>query len=137
MAPRVTVAQLRKEARSRLKECSNGKTISRMNRTELLQFLGCVGMELDAAATYQVQQDQRDADRAVAVPQGVFPREPRGYYAKSKKPRRVAVDDEGYDVNKSDVCQYFRWQVVPFLCAYTFVHDFDVVRVCNSCGCNR
>ena len=96
MAPRVTVAQLRKEARSRLQECSNGKTISRMNRTELLQFLGCVGMELDAAATYQAQQDQRDADRAIAVPQGFFPREPRGYYAqpKTKKPRRVVVDDQ-------------------------------------------
>eukprot|EP01046_Picozoa_sp_COSAG06_P119696 COSAG06_NODE_66987_length_253_cov_0.655844_1_plen_32_part_10 len=30
---RVTVSDLRNEARRKLKECSGGKTISRMNRT--------------------------------------------------------------------------------------------------------
>ena len=93
MAPRVTVADLRKEARTRLKECSSGKTISRMNRTELLQFLGCVGMELDGVTTYQAQEEQRAADRAVAVPQGFFPREPRGYFAQQQR-KPIQVDDD-------------------------------------------
>ena len=39
---RVTVSDLRNEARRKLKECSGGKTISRMNRTELIRFLQCI-----------------------------------------------------------------------------------------------
>ena len=42
MAPRVTVKQLRDEARQRLLECGNGKTISRMNKRELLSFIACI-----------------------------------------------------------------------------------------------
>jgi hypothetical protein len=39
---RVTVKDLRAEARRRLLECGNGKTISRMNKRELLEFLSCI-----------------------------------------------------------------------------------------------
>lgn len=39
---RVTVKDLRAEAKRRLLKCGNGKTISRMNKRELLQFLSCI-----------------------------------------------------------------------------------------------
>jgi hypothetical protein len=39
---RVTVKELRAEARRRLLKCGNGKTISRMNKRELLEFLSCI-----------------------------------------------------------------------------------------------
>lgn len=39
---RVTVKDLRAEARRRLLKCGNGKTISRMNKRELLEFLQCI-----------------------------------------------------------------------------------------------
>ena len=39
---RVTVKDLRAEARRRLLKCGNGKTISRMNKRELLEFLSCI-----------------------------------------------------------------------------------------------
>ena len=51
-------------------------------------------MELDGVAAYQAQEEQREADRAVAVPQGFFPREPRGYYAKPAQ-RRSASRQSG------------------------------------------
>jgi len=42
MAPKVTVKELRAEARRRLLHCGNGKTISRMNTSELLSFMSCI-----------------------------------------------------------------------------------------------
>ena len=39
---RVTVKQLRGEAKRRLLECGNGKTMSRMNKRELLNFISCI-----------------------------------------------------------------------------------------------
>ena len=39
---RVTVKQLRAEAKRRLLECGNGKTMSRMNKRELLNFISCI-----------------------------------------------------------------------------------------------
>jgi hypothetical protein len=39
---RVTVKDLRAEARRRLLMCSNGKSISRMNKSELITFLDCI-----------------------------------------------------------------------------------------------
>ena len=42
MSSRVTVKDLRAEARRRLLHCGNGKTISRMNKRELLEFLSCI-----------------------------------------------------------------------------------------------
>ena len=42
MAPRMTVKDLRAEARRRLLMCGNGKSISRMNKRELIVFLDCI-----------------------------------------------------------------------------------------------
>jgi hypothetical protein len=39
---RVTVKDLRAEARRRLLMCGNGKSISRMNKSELITFLDCI-----------------------------------------------------------------------------------------------
>lgn len=74
---RVTVSDLRNEARRRLKECSGGKTISRMNRTELIRFLQCID-DRDLADAYERQQAERQYERAQTVPAGFFSeRKPR------------------------------------------------------------
>jgi hypothetical protein len=79
---RVTVSDLRNEARRKLKECSGGKTISRMNRTELIQFLQCID-DRALADTYEQQEAERQYERAQTVPAGFFSeRKPR---AKKKK----------------------------------------------------
>ena len=83
---RVTVADLRNEARRKLKECGGGKTISRMNRTELIRFLQCID-DRALADTYEQQQADRDYERAQTVPAGFF---------SEQKPRRKKqkVDDQ-------------------------------------------
>ena len=81
---RVTVADLRKEARRKLKECSSGKTISRMNRTELQRFLRCID-DGALADTYDSQQAEREYERAQTVPAGFF---------SERKPRKQKVDDQ-------------------------------------------
>ena len=83
---RVTVADLRNEARRKLKECGGGKTISRMNRTELIRFLQCID-DRALADTYAQQQADRDYERAQTVPAGFF---------SEQKPRRKKqkVDDQ-------------------------------------------
>jgi hypothetical protein len=83
---RVTVADLRDEARRKLKECGGGKTISRMNRTELIRFLQCID-DRALADTYEQQQADRDYERAQTVPAGFF---------SEQKPRRKKqkVDDQ-------------------------------------------
>ena len=82
---RVTVADLRDEARRKLKECSGGKTISRMNRTELIRFLRCVD-DRAMADTYEQQRTNREYERAQTVP--------AGFFSERKKPRRQRVDDQ-------------------------------------------
>ena len=83
---RVTVADLRNEARRKLKECGGGKTISRMNRTELIRFLQCID-DRALADAYEQQQADRDYERAQTVPAGFF---------SEQKPRRrkQRVDDQ-------------------------------------------
>ena len=83
---RVTVADLRNEARRKLKECGGGKTISRMNRSELIRFLQCID-DRALADTYEQQQADRDYERAQTVPAGFF---------SEQKPRRKKqkVDDQ-------------------------------------------
>lgn len=83
---RVTVADLRDEARRKLKECGGGKTISRMNRSELIRFLQCID-DRALADTYEQQQADRDYERAQTVPAGFF---------SERKPRRKKqkVDDQ-------------------------------------------
>ena len=74
---RVTVSDLRNEARRKLKECSGGKTISRMNRTELINFLQCID-DRALADTYEQQEAERTYERAQTVPAGFFSeRKPR------------------------------------------------------------
>ena len=83
---RVTVSDLRNEARRKLKECSGGKTISRMNRTELIRFLQCID-DRALADTYEQQEADRQYERAQTVPAGFF---------SERKPRRTSqkVDDQ-------------------------------------------
>ena len=82
---RVTVSDLRNEARRKLKECGGGKTISRMNRTELIRFLQCID-DRALADTYEQQQADREYERAQTVP--------AGFFSERKKPRRQRVDDQ-------------------------------------------
>ena len=42
MSRRVTVKDLREEARNRLKDCRGGRQLSKMNKTQLLEFLECI-----------------------------------------------------------------------------------------------
>lgn len=86
MAPRVTVQDLRNEARARLKECSGGKTIGRMNKKQVLQLLDCFD-DIALAREYRQQEEERAYDRAQTVPAGFF---------SEQKPRRKKqrVDDE-------------------------------------------
>ena len=83
---RVTVADLRKEARRQLKECSSGKTISRMNRTELIRFLQCID-DRAMADTYEAQQVEREYERAQTLPAGLF---------SERKPRRKKTSGSGH-----------------------------------------
>jgi len=83
---RVTVADLRSEARRKLKECGGGKTISRMNRTELIRFLQCID-DRALADTYEQQQADRDYERAQTVPAGFF---------SERKPRRKKTTGSGH-----------------------------------------
>ena len=82
---RVTVSDLRNEARRKLNECSGGKTISRMNRTELIRFLQCID-DRALADTYEQQEANRQYERAQTVP--------TGFFSERKKPRRQRVDDQ-------------------------------------------
>ena len=82
---RITVSDLRNEARRKLKECGGGKTISRMNRTELIRFLQCID-DRALADTYEQQQADREYERAQPVP--------TGFFSERKKPRRQRVDDQ-------------------------------------------
>ena len=83
---RVTVSDLRNEARRKLNECSGGKTISRMNRTELIRFLQCID-DRALADTYEQQEANRQYERTQTVPAGFF---------SERKPRRTSqkVDDQ-------------------------------------------
>jgi hypothetical protein len=70
---RVTVKDLRAEAKRRLLKCGNGKTISRMNKRELLEFLSCID---------HPNADNLGGDDLGASVAGMF-KEP-----KARKPRR-------------------------------------------------
>lgn len=87
---RVTVSDLRNEARRKLKECSSGKTISRMNRTELIRFLQCID-DRALADTYEAQQAEREYERAQTVPAGFF---------SERKPRRTQKVDDQVTITK-------------------------------------
>ena len=75
---RVTVKELRAEARRRVLECGNGKTISRMNKRELLQFLSCID---------HPDADNLGGDDLGASVAGMF-REPKAQKPKTGNPAR-------------------------------------------------
>ena len=60
MAPRMTVKDLRAEARRRLLHCGNGKTISRMNKKELITFLDCIAGSKNVHASRVADKVRRD-----------------------------------------------------------------------------
>ena len=59
MASRVTVKDLRAEARRRLLHCGNGKTISRMNKKELITFLDCIAGSKNVQVQQSIQSKAR------------------------------------------------------------------------------
>ena len=77
---RVTVKDLRAEAKRRLLKCGSGKTISRMNKRELLEFLSCI--DHPNADSFGLGGDDLGASVA-----GMF-REP-----KARKPRRKKTNE--------------------------------------------
>jgi hypothetical protein len=95
---RVTVADLRKEARRQLKECSSGKTISRMNRTELIRFLQCID-DRALADTYEQQEAERQYERAQTVPTGLF---------SERKPRKKKTSGSGHCMQGSGSAMDYR-----------------------------
>jgi hypothetical protein len=56
---RVTVKDLRAEARRRLLHCGNGKTISRMNKKELITFLDCIAGSKNVQVQKSIQNKAR------------------------------------------------------------------------------
>eukprot|EP01043_Picozoa_sp_COSAG02_P076807 COSAG02_NODE_16502_length_1078_cov_1.762002_1_plen_231_part_00 len=56
---RVTVKDLRAEARRRLLHCGNGKTISRMNKKELITFLDCIAGSKNVQVQQSIQSKAR------------------------------------------------------------------------------
>ena len=90
---RVTVKDLRAEARRRLLKCGNGKTISRMNKRELLEFLSCI---------HHPDADNLGGDDLGASVAGMFrePKAPRPKKRKGKMPKAyVPVSEEPDDLS--------------------------------------
>ena len=56
---RVTVKDLRAEARRRLLHCGNNKTISRMNKKELITFLDCIAGSKNVQVQQSIQSKAR------------------------------------------------------------------------------
>ena len=91
MAPRVTVKDLRAEARRRLLHCGNGKTISRMNKRELLEFLSCI----DHPDADDLGGDDQGASvaRMFQEPKARKPRKRKGKVPKAYAPVSEEPDD--------------------------------------------
>ena len=53
---------LREEARNRLKDCRGGRQLSKMNKTQLLQFLECID-DIELAREYRAQEAERLSKR--------------------------------------------------------------------------
>ena len=58
---------LREEARNRLKDCRGGRQLSKMNKTQLLQFLECID-DIELAREYRAQEAARIAKRQAKRP---------------------------------------------------------------------
>ena len=67
---RITVKDLRAEAKSRLSDCRGGKQLSKLNKTELLDFLECIN-DIELAREYRTQEAARIAKRTKRVDEEV------------------------------------------------------------------
>ena len=98
MAPRMTVKDLRAEARRRLLHCGNGKTISRMNKKELIAFLDCIEGSKNVHASRVADKARRDTATTEQVSVGNLFSAPRR--KKKRVPRKanpIQVDSDEDD----------------------------------------
>ena len=97
MAPRMTVKDLRAEARRRLLHCGNGKTISRMNKKELIAFLDCVEGSKNVYASRVADKARRDTATTEQVSVGNLfsaPRRKKKRVPRARNPIESDSDDE-------------------------------------------
>ena len=85
MSGRVTMKELREEAKQRLSDCRGGKPLSKLRRDELLHFLECID-DIELASQYRAQEAERAArGRAARAKRkqwkpGTRRQEPEDYY---------------------------------------------------------
>ena len=97
MAPRMTVKDLRAEARRRLLHCGNGKTISRMNMKELIAFLDCIEGSKNVHASRVADKARRDTATTEQVSVGNLfsaPRRKKKRVPRKANPIESDSDDE-------------------------------------------
>ena len=97
MAPRMTVKDLRAEARRRLLHCGNGKTISRMNKKELIAFLDCIEGSKNVYASRVADKARRDTATTEQVSVGNLfsaPRRKKKRVPRARNPIESDSDDE-------------------------------------------
>ena len=97
MAPRMTVKDLRAEARRRLLFCGNGKTISRMNKRELIAFLDCVEGSKNVYASRVADKARRDTATTEQVSVGNLfsaPRRKKKRVPRARNPIESDSEDE-------------------------------------------
>jgi hypothetical protein len=85
MSGRITMKELRAEAKQRLSDCRGGKPLSKLRRDELLHFLECID-DIELASQYRTQEAERAArGRAARAKRtqwrpGTRRQEPEDYY---------------------------------------------------------
>ena len=89
MSRRVTVKDLRAEAKARLADCRGGKQLSKLNKTELLKFLECID-DMELAQEYKRQEAARQGRKRVVVDSEVSLK-PRRKKAVAAKPAAAAA----------------------------------------------
>ena len=97
MAPRMTVKDLRAEARRRLLMCGNGKSISRMNKRELITFLDCIHGSMNVKANPIADKARRDTATTEQVSVGNLfsaPRRKKKRVPRARNPIESDSDDE-------------------------------------------
>ena len=93
---RVTVKDLRAEARRRLLKCGNGKTLSRMNKQELITFLDCIHGSKNVKANPVADKARRDTATTEQVSPGNLFAQPRR--KKKRVPRNFnPIEDDSDD----------------------------------------
>jgi hypothetical protein len=97
MAPRMTVKDLRAEARRRLLHCGNGKSISRMNKQELIAFLDCIEGSKNVYASRVADKARRDTATTEQVSVGNLfsaPRRKKKRVPRARNPIESDSEDE-------------------------------------------